>query len=597
MEHQLLSTLGIVFTLGMIAQWFAWKFRFPVIVLFTAFGILAGPVFGIIDPKSAFGPMLHPMVELAVAMILFEGGLLLKFHEFEKTAKGMVRLFSLAVLLNWGIGSAVGYYIGGLSLSTAMLIAGILIVTGPTVIIPALREAKLKPSTASYLKWEGIINDPFGAIFAVLIYEFIIFSGAGSGVEFIVISLSKIILVSIVLSFATRFVILWLSKHALVPEFLKVPFVMSWIFILFIASEHLQKGAGLLTITLFGLLLGNSKYSSLRDVKRFGENISVFTVAIIFIMLSASLELSVWLELDWRHFTFIGLMSFVVRPVAILLSTFKSGMRFKERILIGLYGPRGIVAASVAGAVGTGLYEIGYKEGRFVLPIIFSVILLTVIVHSFWLNWLAIKLDLKSHGEDGVLILGASPWSIQLAEKLKQLQVPVLVSDTSWYKLAPARMAGLEVHFGALMDDLEYGEPDTSEINYLIAATEDDYYNSLVCHKLRHTFGTDHVYQIPIHEDEFSQQHSLTRKDYCALDDSTEALYENMMKKYHNGWNFHSTELKEAYTIEQFKSDNPPENTVPFCILRANGRVEVVGKKKGIPAKVGDTLIYYSDLT
>ena len=90
MEHQLLSTLGIVFTLGMLSQWIAWKFRFPVIILFTGFGILVGPVFGIINPKAAFGPMLHPMVELAVAMILFEGGLLLKFHEFEKTAKGTI---------------------------------------------------------------------------------------------------------------------------------------------------------------------------------------------------------------------------------------------------------------------------------------------------------------------------------------------------------------------------------------------------------------------------------------------------------------------------------------------------------------------------
>lgn len=596
MEHQLLSTLGIVFTLGMLAQWFAWKFRFPVIVLFTAFGILAGPVFELVDPKAAFGQMLHPMVELAVAMILFEGGLLLKFHEFEKTAKGMIRLFSLAVLLNWGIGTAIGFYIGGLELSTAALIAGILIVTGPTVIIPALREAKLKSSTASYLKWEGIINDPFGAIFAVLIYEFILFSGAGSGVEFIIISISKIILISLALSFATKHIILWLSKHALVPEFLKVPFVMSWIFILFIASEHLQKGAGLLTITLFGLLLGNSKYSSLRDVKRFGENISVFTVAIIFILLSASLELSVWLELNWRHYVFIGMMAFIVRPIAIMLSTFNSGMKFKERILIGMYGPRGIVAASVAGAVGTGLYETGFQEGRFVLPIIFSVILLTVVVHSFWLNWLAVKLDLKNHGENGVLILGASPWSIQLAEKLQLLEVPVMVSDTSWYKLAPARMSGLEVHFGGLMHDLEYGEPDINAINYLIATTEDDHYNSLVCHTLRHTFGSDHVYQIPIHEDEFNQQHGLTKKDYCALNDSREALFENMMKKYHNGWTFHSTELTDSYSLEDFRNSNPPENTVPFCIVRASGRVEVMGRKKSFPPKIGDTLIYYSDL-
>lgn len=594
MEYHLLETLGIVFALGMFSQWIAWKFRFPVIVLLTSLGILAGPILGVINPIETFGHLLHPLVELAVAIILFEGGLLLKFHEFEKTSKGMIRLFSVAVILNWFLGAMAGHFIGGLNWGTSLLVAGILIVTGPTVIIPALREAKLVSSTSSYLKWEGIVNDPIGAIIAVLVYEYIVFSGSGSTTSFIVISLLKIIFISIVLSFGIRFAILWMTRRALIPEFLKVPFMISSILLLFIASEHLQKGSGLLTITLFGILLGNSNYSSLRDVKRFGESISVFTVAAIFIILSASLDLKVWMELNWKHYLFIFMMAFIVRPVGIYLSTYKSGMRKRERLFIGLYGPRGIVAASIAGAVGTGLYNYGYTEGKFVLPIIFSVILLTVIVHSLWLNYFATKFELKNHGENGILIVGASEWSVQLAQKLKELGKIVMITDVSWHKLAKAKMEDINVHYGHLLQDIERGEPDVSAINYLIATTEDDHYNALVCSKLRHTFGSDHVYQIPIHEDSFTKFHDLSKKEFCVLDDSTDALFENMIKNYHHGWTFKATELSSEYTLKNFKADNPRGSTIPFMIIQKNGRVVLIGREKASPPQPGDKLIYYS---
>lgn len=594
MEYHLLETLGIVFALGMVSQWLAWKFRFPVIVLLTSLGIIAGPILGLINPLETFGHLLHPFVELAVAIILFEGGLLLKFHEFEKTSKGMIRLFSVAVLLNWFLGALAGHYIGGLNWGTSLLIAGILIVTGPTVIIPALREAKLIPSTSSYLKWEGIVNDPIGAIIAVMVYEYIVFSGSGSGTGFILFSLFKIVAISAALGFGTRFIILWLSKRALIPEFLKIPFMVSSILLLFIISEHAQKGAGLLTITLFGILLGNSNYSSLKDIKRFGESISVFTVAAIFIILSASLDLKVWLELTWQHYVFIFMMAFIVRPVGIFLSTIKSGMRKRERLLIGLYGPRGIVAASIAGAVGTGLYNYGYTEGCFVLPIIFSVILLTVIIHSFWLNYFATKFDLKNHGENGVLIVGASPWSIQLAQKLKELGKIVMITDVSWHRLAKAKMNDIEVHYGHLLQDIERGEPDVSAINYLIATTDDDNYNALVCSKLRHTFGSDHVYQIPIHEDSYKQFANLNKKEFCVLDNSTDALFENMIKNYHHGWTFKATELSIEYDLEKFKADNPKGSNIPFMIIQKNGRVILMGREKATPPQADDKLVYYS---
>lgn len=595
MHGELLETLGIVFSLGIVSQWIGWKLKIPVIILLTGFGILFGPVLGILHPKEVVGDLLHPLIELGVAIILFEGGLLLKAKEFETQSKGMLRLFSVAVVLNWFLGTLALHYIADLSVGVSLLISGILIVTGPTVILPALREAKLKKKVSNYLKWEGIINDPIGAVIAVIVYEYIIYSGKFAGTAIVVSSLFRIIIISLALSYFVRYLILWMTKRALIPEFLKIPFLISSILLLFIFSDQLEAGAGLLTITIFGVLLGNSNYSSLKEVKRFGESVSVFTVSAVFIIISASLDLSLWKKLDISHYIVIVLFAFIIRPISIFLATYKSEMSVKERLLIGLYGPRGIVAASVAGAVGTGLYKSGYKEGEFILPIIFSVIVVTVVFHSSWLGVLATKLKLKNEGEHGVLIIGANPWTVQLALKLKEYNIPFIISDASWYKLTRARIRNMPIHYGQILNDADHTELDFNSINYLLAATEDDHYNSLVCHKLEHIFGKEHVYQIPIHEDTFRQQHGLTSKDFCSFDNSNEALYENMMRNYHNGWNFETFSLNEKYSLEDFMQAKKDKNIIPFLILRSNRRIEFITNQTTPKSSGNDILFYYTD--
>jgi NhaP-type Na+/H+ or K+/H+ antiporter len=593
MKYDLLETLGIVFALGMLSQWIGWKFKFPVIILLTISGLIAGPGLGWIQPYVVFGDLLNPLIELGVAIILFEGGLLLKAKEFKDQSSGMMRLFSFAVLLNWSIGTAASYFIAGLSFEISLLISGILIVTGPTVIIPALREAKLKRKVSNYLKWEGIINDPVGAVIAVLVYEYIIYSNQLEGTSLILISVFKVFSISLTMGFGTKSLILWLSKRALVPEFLKIPFLISCIIILFIFADELQKGAGLLTITLFGILLGNSNYSSLKDIKHFGESVSVFTVSAVFIILSASLDIMIWQELNIYHLALIFLFSFIIRPVSILLSTVKSDMEIKERILIGLYGPRGIVAASVAGAVGTGLVQSGFEEGKYVLPIIFSVIIVTVIFHSGWLGFLSIKLDLRNEGEHGVIIVGASPWTVQLTQILEFYKVPVIISDVSWYKLTRARIRNMNIHHGQILNDIDDGEIDLNSMNYLLALTEDDNYNSLVCHKLEHQFGKEHVYQLHIHEDTFRKQHGLSSKDFCTLSESLDALYENMMRNYYNGWNFESIVFGDKSILEKFSKEESKYEYINFLVIKANKRVEIIKKESELDFSIGDVLVYY----
>jgi len=594
-HHTILVELGIVFGLGILSQLIAWKIRFPVIILLLACGILAGPVFGFLHPQQVFGELLGPLIEVSVAIILFEGGMSLKLYEFRHVGRGLVRLFSFAVILHVILGTLTGVFIAGIGWQVSLLIGSILVVTGPTVIIPALREAKLVKSTSQYLKWEGIINDPIGAMIAVLVFNFIL-QGHNDAYH-IFIDIIKVSAVSFTISFGMRIFVLWASKHALIPQFLKVPFFISMILVLYIVSELLQKGSGLLTATLLGLILGHTEVKIMKDLRRFEESIAIFMVSTIFIILAATLDLDVWRELTARHYAYIILLAFVLRPVAIMTSTIRSGVSLKERVLIGLYGPRGIVAASVAGVVGAGLLNSGHEEGKYVLPVIFSVIILTVVIHSLWLKPLSKALGLRTQGANGVIIVGASPWSVQLAEKLQKMEIPVLLSDHSWYKLSEARQIGIKVHFGKILNDMEYGEPELTVYNYLLALTEDDSYNSLLISRLEHEIGSDHVYQLPSHEETLGKEFETKVHELGQLAGSDAALFENMLEKYHSGWVFKSVGITEKYPFETFVKEQQEKRSLIFLIIRESGRVQFITDSDLQKPNAGDKVVYYTSET
>ena len=170
MEQSLV--IAMVGMLGIGAQWLAWRTGWPAIVLMLAAGFLAGPVLGLFDPEHAFGDLLDPMIAIGVALILFEGGLSLDFRELRHAGEGVWRLVLLGGPIAWVLGAFAAHSIGGLEWPVAILFAGILVVTGPTVVMPLLRQSSVKTRPAAILKWEAIVNDPIGALFAVVSYEY-----------------------------------------------------------------------------------------------------------------------------------------------------------------------------------------------------------------------------------------------------------------------------------------------------------------------------------------------------------------------------------------------------------------------------------------
>ncbi|HKJ88102.1 MAG TPA: cation:proton antiporter, partial [Gammaproteobacteria bacterium] len=182
MEHHLELALMLVVVLGLAAQWLAWRLNLPAIVLMIVAGLLAGPVFGVIRPDQNFGHLMTPAVGLAVSVILFEDAFSFQLHEVRHTARGVLRLISLGVVLSWGFTTLAAHYLADLSWSVATALGAILVTTGPTVVGPLLRQARLQVRPASFLKWEGIVNDPVGALLAILTFEYLLLYGNDNAV-------------------------------------------------------------------------------------------------------------------------------------------------------------------------------------------------------------------------------------------------------------------------------------------------------------------------------------------------------------------------------------------------------------------------------
>ena len=501
MEHAILLLIAGVAVAGVAAQWLGWRFRLPSILALLAFGLVIGPVFGWVKPSAILGEVMSPAIGMAVAIIVFEGGLNLNLRELRSAGSGVVRLVFLALPLNWVFGAVAGHYLGGLSWSVAVLFGSILVVTGPTVIMPLLRQAKLEPRSASFLKWEGIVNDPIGATLSLLLLALLVTlrqhgdqTGALSGLvgraafgAFVAGALG------VALPFALRFAF----QRDLAPEYLKTPILLAGALGVYAVGEAIQAETGLVGATLFGVVLANIEVTGLQELRRFKESLTVFLVSGLFILLTANIDPQVVRHISWPIVATTAAVLFLARPAAIGLATLGAKMTWRERLLVGWIGPRGVVAAAVAGLAGQQLAAAGYRDGALILPMVFCVITATVVLHGLSLGPLARLLGLASQAPPGVLVVGASPWTLALAQALRELGVPSLLVDPDFEALRPARKAGLATSRVEILSAVGEQLVDLRGLEYLYAATDDDAYNALVCTRFAGELGRERVHQPP----------------------------------------------------------------------------------------------------
>lgn len=592
MEKQVLVfVLAIVFA-GVAAQWIAWRLRMPGIVVLLAAGLLLGPVTGLLDPSRDFGAALRPAVGLAVAIIVFEGGLKLNLQELRSAGSGVLRLTVLALPLNWLFGALAGHVFGGFDWPVAALFGAILVVTGPTVILPLLRQAKLQRRPASFLKWEAVVNDPIGALLAVLVLEFLAASarqGGGEAAAGLAWQSGAGLVVAVALGFGAALLLRWAFHRDQVPEMLRAPLLLGMVLAIAATSNAIQREAGLLAATVFGLALSNLGITGIAALSRFKEALTVLLVSGLFILLTADLDPRLVGSLSWRIAALTAAMLFLARPAAILLATMGSDMTLRERLLVALIAPRGIVAAAMAGISGLTLAQAGYRDADLILPSVFSVIAVSVVLHGFALGPLARRLGLTAADRPGLLIAGASPWSIELAVLLKELKVPVVLADSSWASLRPARRLGLTTVSVELLSEAVDDILDPAPIDYVFAATGDDAYNALLCARLAPELGRERVHQLALGSGRLDAHRTPSREWRGKIVGARDLTFQTLSDWHDQGWRFVAHAVPPEAEGQELRDGAPDRH--PLLIIAPNGEISFFSPERSVILRRNETVV------
>ena len=560
----------------------SWRFTFPAIVLYAIAGILLGDVFNIITPQETLGDYYYGLIALSVAIILFEGGLHLNFKGLRESRGGTLRMLLLSTPINYALNVMAAHYIGGFSLGLSCIIAGLFTITGPTVVMPLLQQNKVKPKVGSMLKWEAIVNDPVGALLAVFAYEYLVYSSDASTTDTVIASADFFIVVAGIaaISVGASYVLKMAFTRGLVPEYLKQPTILTMVIALFAIADLIQEEGGLIAVTVFGVALANSKFASFHDTKRFKEYIAILLVGVIFILISSTLKFETMTSLDNGAIAFVALAIFVIRPVSVFLATIGSNMDLKERMFIGWIAPRGIVCAVTAGLLAPKLMEAGYAGAESVLPVTFLMIFATITLHGFSMGWLAKRLDLAQH-EHGVLIIGSNAFSLELAKVFQDQEMPVLIADTNWHKLKQARMANIPVHYGEILSEDAYYELDLEQYSYLILATANSAYNSLIGANYAHLFGRHRIYHIDI---ELEKDGSSKNQFDHSLKGPVIAggvVLNDLIGSVVRGWRAKAINLTDEYSLEQHDETADGKQVPLFLINQKNGSMrQIDGSRK-----------------
>ena len=506
----MLELAGLII-LGILAQWIAWRLKLPAILPLILIGLLVGPIATlysddgskIIEPiwngtKGVFpGEGLYYFVSLAISIILFEGGLTLKRSEIRNVGPVITKLITLGTLVTFLVGGVAAYYVFGLSWKMSFLFSSLIIVTGPTVITPILRNIPLRKDISAILKWEGILIDPIGALMAVLIFEFISVGGSGAYTKTALIEFGKILLFGCTFGFTFAHALAFVIKRNLIPHYLLNVVSLSVVLLVYVESDIFAHESGLLAVVVMGMVMGNQNLPNIKELLYFKESLSVLLISILFILLAANINMAdLELIVNWNTAWLFAIIVFLIRPLGVFLSARSSGLKLSEKLFIGWVGPRGIVAAGIASLFGSKLVAKGEPGAEYITPLVFMVVLGTVLLNAATARNVAKWLGVFLKHSEGILIIGASKVSRIIGTYLKNNNKHVVLIDNNPSNIEQAKKLGIEAMTANIYSDNLEDNIELNDMGYLLAMTGNTEINKYAVEKLGSEFGENGTFRI-----------------------------------------------------------------------------------------------------
>lgn len=583
----LLACIGV---LSLFCQWLAWRVRMPAILFLLAGGIAAGPLFGFLDPEAVFGDLLFPVVSLAVAIILFEGSLTLRYEEIRGHGKMVRNLIPVGSVVTCFIGTLAARWILEVSWEVALLFGAISIVTGPTVIAPLLRSVRPDAKLANILRWEGIIIDPVGALLAVLVFEGIVSWGQGNVFGHSLYIFGKTLAVGFVLGAVAG----WLNgialrKH-LLPQYLHNAGTLTFMLGVYALSNEMAHESGLLTVTVMGIWMANMKQVPIDSILEFKESLSVLLISALFIILAARVEFAAIAQLGWGLVVVLALLMLVARPVSIFLSAIGTNLKWRDKLFLSWIAPRGIVAAAVSALFAFQLQKLGYESAGVLVPLVFMLIIATVTLQSLTARPLAKMLKVAEPAEYGFLILGANPVARKIGLALKKLEVPVTLADTNWENVKQARMEDLQVYFGNPVSEHASTHLDLTGIGNLLVISPYKHMNSLATYHFLDWFGKDSVLTLAEGDQDQKARHQTAEKIQMTRGLFGGVSYAKLASLASQGYAVKTTQLSEEFTFDDFL-DKYDRQAIVLFVLDTRERIMPVTNMDNVKPEKDWTLV------
>lgn len=495
MEHSVFQIAAVVL-LGIGCQWVAWWTKLPAILFLLLTGLALGPIFGWMDPDAVFGPALLPLVSLAVAVILFEGALTLRFDDIRGLERVVRRMVSSGILVTWLVLALAAHYLVNFSWEMALLFGALVVVTGPTVIVPMLRTVRPTAHIAELLRWEGIVIDPIGALLAVLVFDFIVASGEGQALLNTLATFARILAIGVALGALAGWLLGLLLRGHWVPDYLRNASTLAVVWAAFALANAAEHESGLLAVTVMGMWLANMKRVPLDAVIDFKETLSVLLISVLFIVLAARLRFSDLIPLGWGALGVLLAAQFVARPLKILATTWGSTLKWQEKALLAWIAPRGIVAAAVSAIFALRLKQLGYAQADLLVPMTFVIIIGTVVLQSATAGLLARLLGVAEPEPHGVMIVGSTRVARRLAKALQDAGYRVLLCDAHWDNVSAARMEGIPTRFVNPVSEEADRKLDLVGIGRMLALSPRPESNVLAALRYRGEFGRKGIYRL-----------------------------------------------------------------------------------------------------
>ncbi len=396
MEESLPITILISVTVvaGIAAQVLAGYFHIPSIVLLLLFGILLGrDGFDFLDP-SLLGVGLEVLVSLLVAVILFEGGLNLQLGELKEVSTSLRNLVTLGVIITLTGAAIAAHWLSEFPWSIAFLYASLIVVTGPTVINPLLKQIGVEKEVSTLLEGEGVFIDPIGAILAVIVLHFVL----SGNVEPLILIKGLVLRLGlgIIIGVGGGWLLFQLLKQdQFLSQELKNLVVLASVWGLFSLAQTLRGESGLVVAVVMGIVLRASNLPSELLLRGFNEQLSILANSVLFILLAADLSIASIFALGWGSVLAVLVLILIIRPINILISTWNQDLNWQQQLFLSWVAPRGIVAASLASLFAVSLTKQGINGGDSIKALVFLTIMMTVLLQGLTAGWVASLLNLR----------------------------------------------------------------------------------------------------------------------------------------------------------------------------------------------------------